>query len=100
MSRSLFLICLAVITMIALLISAMNPVRVEIELAFSRIGSSLGIALVIAFALGLIAGVFWRVYWIGELLNERGKLRRELRLAQARERQAAVANAASGEAIT
>ena len=70
----------------ALFVSAMNADRVEVELAFLRIATPLGLALVVAFAAGLVAGLIWRVYWVAELLNERGRLRRALRLAEQRAR--------------
>jgi uncharacterized integral membrane protein len=91
MSRILFFFSVALAALIALLISAMNAGRVEIELAFVRITTPLGLALVVAFVAGLLAGLVWRVYWVAELLNERGRLRRALRLAEARARAAAVA---------
>jgi uncharacterized integral membrane protein len=91
MPRILFLFSVALAALIALLITAMNAGRVDIELAFVRITAPLGLALVIAFVAGLLAGLAWRVYWVAELLNERGRLRRALRLAEARARAAAVA---------
>jgi uncharacterized integral membrane protein len=91
MPRILFLFSVALAALIALLITAMNAGRVDIELAFVRITAPLGLTLVIAFVAGLLAGLAWRVYWVAELLNERGRLRRALRLAEARARAAAVA---------
>ena len=76
---------------VALLVSAMNSGRVEIELAFGRLVSPLGFALVIAFTLGLVFGLATRVLWVTELLNERGRLRRALRLAEASARSNALA---------
>lgn len=93
MRRFLFLASLILAALLALLVSAMNAGRVEIELAFGRIVSPLGVALVIAFTIGLLAGLAWRVYWVAELLSERGRLRRALRLAESEARTAA----ASGE---
>jgi hypothetical protein len=95
MSRFLFVFSLVLAALAALLVSVMNPVRVDVELAFGRVGTSLGAALVVAFALGLIAGLLWRSYWLAELLGERGRLRRALRLAEAQVREAAAANTAS-----
>jgi len=86
MSRALFLFLAAVLAFMALLISAMNPARVDIELAFIRITLPLGLALVIALVAGLLAGLLSRAYWIAELLQERGRLRRALRLAEFRVR--------------
>lgn len=89
MSRFLFLSSIALAALLALLVSAMNLDRVQIELAFFRIASPLGLALVTAFVVGLLAGLFWRVSWVAELLTERGRLRRALRLAEAQARAAA-----------
>lgn len=93
MSRVVFFLSVALAALVALFVSAMNLDRVEVELAFLRIATPLGLALVVAFVAGLVAGLFWRIYWVAELLNERGRLRRALRLA---EQQARVASA-SGE---
>ena len=89
MSRTLFLISLAAAAFVALLITAMNAGHVNVELAFVRIGTPLGLALVVAFTVGLLAGLGWRSYWVGELLSERGRLRRALRLAESQARASA-----------
>lgn len=93
MSRVLFYFTVALAALVALFVSAMNVDRVEVELAFLRIATPLGLALVVAFVAGLVAGLIWRIYWVAELLNERGRLRRALRLAEQRAR----AVAANGE---
>ena len=89
MSRVAFLFSVALAALIALFVSAMNADRVEVELAFLRIATPLGLALIVAFVVGLVAGLVWRIYWVAELLNERGRLRRALRLAEQRARAAA-----------
>lgn len=91
MSRTLFLISLAAAACAALLVTAMNAVSVDVELAFARVGAPLGLVMVIAFTIGLLAGLAWRGYWVGELLSERGRLRRALRLAESQARAAAEA---------
>ena len=93
MRRFLFIASICLAALLALLITATNPVRVDIELAFGRLVSPLGITLVIAFTLGLLCGLAARVYWVAELLNERGRLRRALRIAEAGAR----SNAAAGD---
>jgi uncharacterized integral membrane protein len=90
MRRFLFRLLLVLAGGVALLISAMNAQRVDLELAFARFASPLGVILVVAFALGLLAGLALRVYWIAELLNERGRLRRALRIAEASARSSAL----------
>jgi uncharacterized integral membrane protein len=88
MSRVVFYFTVSLAALVALFVSAMNVDRVEVELAFLRIATPLGLALVVAFVAGLVAGLIWRVYWVAELLNERGRLRRALRLAEQRARNA------------
>jgi uncharacterized integral membrane protein len=95
MSRVVFYFTVALAALVALLVSAMNVDRVDVELAFLRIATPLGLALVVAFVAGLVAGLIWRIYWVAELLNERGRLRRALRLAEQRARAAA----ATGENV-
>lgn len=92
MSRFFFLLSVALAALLALLVSAMNLGRVDIEFAFVRVATPLGLALVLAFVAGLLAGLVWRGYWVAELLGERGRLRRALRLAESRARAAAVTN--------
>jgi uncharacterized integral membrane protein len=92
MARILFLFSVALAALLALLVAAMNTMRVEVELAFARLATPLGLALVVAFVAGLLAGMFWRVYWVAELLSERGRLRHALRLAETRARAVASGN--------
>jgi uncharacterized integral membrane protein len=96
MSRFLFRLSLILAALVALFVSAMNQQPVEIELAFVRLASPLGFALVIAFVVGLLGGLMWRISWVAELLSERGRLRRALRIAEARVR----AEAAAAPAVT
>lgn len=86
MSRFLFRLSLILAALIALFVSAMNHEIVSIELAFAELRSPVGLALVIAFVIGLLAGLMWRITWVAELLSERGRLRRALRVAEARVR--------------
>ena len=93
MSRTLFLLSVSFAAFIALLVTAMNAGRIEVELAFVHFAAPLGLALVVAFTIGMLAGLAWRGYWVGELLSERGRLRRALRLAESQAR----ASVAGGE---
>lgn len=68
----------------AVLFTALNQQRFEVDVAFARFVVSSGLALVIAFAAGLLAGALWRSSWIARLLAERGRLRHALRLAETR----------------
>ncbi|HEY8539506.1 MAG TPA: lipopolysaccharide assembly protein LapA domain-containing protein [Steroidobacteraceae bacterium] len=86
MSRFLIITVVVLVGLLALFLSAMNSSQVEIELAFARLRSPLGVALIVAFTLGLLGGLFWQAKWIAQLLNERGRLRRALRLAESKAR--------------
>ncbi|MET0659256.1 MAG: lipopolysaccharide assembly protein LapA domain-containing protein [Steroidobacteraceae bacterium] len=86
----LFSLSLIAAALLALLITALNPDPVALKLAFVQFSAPLGFALVVVFVLGLLAGMLWRVRWVAELLGERGRLRRALRLAEARARENAV----------
>jgi len=73
----------------AVLFTALNQQRFEVDVAVARFGVSSGLALLIAFAAGLLAGALWRSAWIARLLAERGRLRNALRLAETRPQQPA-----------
>lgn len=95
LSRLLFFLLLAVAAFVGLAISVLNAAHVDIELAFVRLGMPLGVALVAAFTLGLLIGLLWQGRWVARLLSERGRLRRELRLAEAQHRQTSAGTSAA-----
>jgi len=74
----------AMLFLAAILFTALNQQRFEVDVAFLRFEVSSGLALIIAFAAGLLAGAWWRSNWIARLLAERGRLRNALRLAETR----------------
>ncbi len=82
--RVAFGIVLAFLVLLAMLFAALNQQSFDVDIAFARFAVSSGLALVIAFAAGLLAGAFARSRWVAELLAERGRLRRALRLAEQR----------------
>ncbi len=85
MLRRIAYICAVVLlAAIALLFTALNPQRFDVDVGLVRFGVSAGLALVIAFGAGLLAGALWRSNWIAKLLAERGRLRHALRLAESR----------------
>lgn len=90
MLRRVAVLC-AVLLLIAaaVLFTALNQQRFEVDVAVARFGVSSGLALLIAFAAGLLAGALWRSAWIARLLAERGRLRNALRLAETRPQQPA-----------
>lgn len=83
----LFLIALGVA---ALLFAGLNYESITLEFAFARVQTSAGLALVVALVLGLFIGIVVRGAWVAELLSERGRLRRALRAAEAKARNAAL----------
>jgi uncharacterized integral membrane protein len=82
--RVAFGIVIVFLVMLAMLFTALNQQRFHVDVAFLKFEVSSGLALLIAFAAGLLAGAFARSRWVAELLAERGRLRKALRLAEAR----------------
>ena len=82
--RVALIVALLLLFAAAILFTALNQQRFEVDVAFAKFVVSSGLALVIAFAAGLVAGALWRSTWIARLLSERGRLRHALRLAEAR----------------
>jgi putative membrane protein len=85
MLRRVALACAVLLTIAAaVLFTALNQQRFDVDVAVARFGVSSGLALIIAFAAGLLSGAVWRSRWIKRLLTERGRLRNALRLAESR----------------
>jgi uncharacterized integral membrane protein len=85
MLRRIALACAMLLLLAAaVLFTALNQQRFEVDVAIARFAVSSGLALLIAFAAGLLAGAVWRSDWIARLLAERGRLRNALRLAESR----------------
>jgi uncharacterized integral membrane protein len=90
--RVAFGIVLAFLFVLALLFTALNQQRFDVDIALTEFEVSSGLALLIAFAAGLLAGGFARSRGLAELLAERGRLRRALQLAERRLGSAAALN--------
>ena len=86
MERVVLVISLVIAALAAALVGAANLQPVQVELALTHIQGPLGLVLVCVFVLGLLLGVLLRITWVAQLLSERGRLRRALRLAEARTR--------------
>ena len=82
--RVAFGIVLVFLFVLALLFTALNQQVFDVDIAIAEFEVSSGLALLIAFSAGLLAGGFARARWVAELLAERGRLRRALRLAERR----------------
>jgi uncharacterized integral membrane protein len=72
------------LVLLAMLFTALNQQRFDVDVAFLSFEVSSGLALLIAFSAGLLLGALARARWVAELLAERGRLRRALRLAETR----------------
>lgn len=81
--RLAFASAIVLLMALAVIFTALNQQRFNVDVAFARFEVSSGLALLIAFAAGLLAGAFWRSSWIARLLAERGRLRNALRRAEA-----------------
>jgi uncharacterized integral membrane protein len=86
MLRTKFILLLLLIMALAMLFVILNPQTVGVELAFVHWQLTLGLALLIALAAGIVIGMLIRGAWVAELLNERGRLRRALKAAEAKAR--------------
>ena len=82
--RIAFISAVVLLAVLAVLFTALNRQRFDVDLLITQVPVSSGLALLIAFAAGLLAGALWRSNWIARLLAERGRLRHALRLAEAR----------------
>jgi len=82
--RLAFASAIVLLIALAVIFTALNQQRFNVDVAFARFEVSSGLALLIAFAAGLLAGALWRSSWIARLLAERGRLRNALRRAEAR----------------
>jgi uncharacterized integral membrane protein len=82
--RVAFGIVLAFLLLLAMLFTSLNQQSFDVDVAFAKFEVSSGLALLIAFSAGLFSGSFSRSRWVAELLAERGRLRRALRMAEGR----------------
>jgi uncharacterized integral membrane protein len=94
--RVAFISAIVLLFVLAVLFTALNRQRFDVDLLMARVAVSSGLALIIAFAAGLLAGALWRSHWVARLLAERGRLRHALRLAEARRTSAAGAPTDAG----
>ncbi len=88
MSRTRFISLLLLVSVLAMLLVALNPQPMLLELGVLQLQLRQGLVLVIVLAMGLLIGVMLRIAWITELLTERGRLRRALKISEAKVRAA------------
>jgi uncharacterized membrane protein YciS (DUF1049 family) len=84
MLRTRILVLLLLAFLLAMLFVALNPQVVTLELVLWHGRVRLGLALMLTLALGFVLGVAVRAAWLGDLLRERGRLRRALKAAETR----------------
>lgn len=82
MPRAVYVICVVLVFLLGVVLVAVNPERLTVELLFTRIELTTGQWLVIAFVLGWGAGVLSAWRFVRRLTQERADLRRSLRLAE------------------
>ncbi|HET6628823.1 MAG TPA: lipopolysaccharide assembly protein LapA domain-containing protein [Woeseiaceae bacterium] len=73
------ILLILVILAVMLVFTRLNPGLVEIDLAFGTVQSSIPLAFTIAFVAGWLFGLLCTVAFVTRLLNERRRLRKELR---------------------
>lgn len=76
------LICLLVFIAVAALVAA-NSAPVRVDLLVTELELTTGQLMVVAFILGWLAGIASAWNFVRKLTNERAKLRRNLRIAEA-----------------
>ena len=77
-------IVIAFLAILAMLFTALNQQRFDVDVGLAKFEVSSGLALLIAFSAGVLSVAFARARWVAELLAERGLLRHALRLAEGR----------------
>ncbi len=79
----LFFFLLLVILMLATVFAALNPGHLELDLAFTEVQTQKSLALTLAFGVGWVFGLLCAGLVLLKSLNDRRRLRRSLRLAEA-----------------
>ncbi len=77
----LAILILAIVILMATF-TANNRGMIEIDLAFTRITTSIPLAFTVTFALGWLFGILSIGFYVLKLLNERRVLRRSLRMRE------------------
>ena len=76
------ILLILVILAVMLVFTRLNPGMIEIDLAFGTIESSIPLAFTVTFALGWLFGLLSTIAFVARLLNERRRLRKELRSSE------------------
>jgi putative membrane protein len=84
MARNLiFLLLIFLVLLLATILAALNPGMIELDYAFGETEIQTSLALTIAFGLGWLFGLLCAGFVLFKTFNERRKLRKSLRLAEA-----------------
>ena len=79
----LILVLIVVFLSIAVTFAWLNPESIEIDFAFYRFETTQSVAFAVCFALGWLFGLLCCSGYILSLLNQRRRLRKSVRLAEA-----------------
>jgi uncharacterized membrane protein YciS (DUF1049 family) len=84
MLRNILVVALVVaVLVITIVFSASNPGRIDLDLAFREVEIQKSLAFILAFGFGWAFGLFCAILLVLRFVNERRKLRKSLRLAEA-----------------
>ena len=76
-------VLVVIILMITIVFSASNPGLIDLDLAFVQVEIQKSLAVILVFGFGWVFGLFCAVLLLLRFVNERRKLRKSLRLAEA-----------------
>ena len=77
------ILVVAVILVLMLVFTRLNPGMISVDLAFTAVETSIPLAFTVAFIAGWVFGILCVVLFVLRLINERRQLRRALRLSEA-----------------
>lgn len=84
MLRNILVVALVVaVLVITIVFSASNPGLIDLDLAFKEVEIQKSLAFILAFGFGWGFGLFCAILLVLRFVNERRKLRKSLRLAEA-----------------
>ncbi len=84
MIRKILLALTVIAVIVAIMVfTGLNPGTVAVDLGIAKYETQISTAFVIAFAIGWIFGLFCTLIFVVKLVNERRKLRKKVRIADA-----------------
>jgi putative membrane protein len=82
LKRIAVLLLVLIIFAIMMVFTKLNPGRVELDLAFGTVESSLSLAITMTFVFGWLFGLLCTSIFAARLINERRRLRKSLRVSE------------------